>query len=161
MLRIGQGYDIHRLVAGRPLRLGCVEVPFERGALGHSDGDAAAHALCDALLGAAGLGDMGLLFPSSDDRWKDVASAIFLREVGDRLASLQAEVISADVTVVIEKPRLASHVEAMRHAMATALGIDADVLSVKAKSSDGIGPVGEGTAVVALAVVLLELPSQR
>lgn len=159
MLRIGQGYDIHRLVAGRPLRLGCIEVPFELGALGHSDGDAAAHALCDALLGAAGLGDMGLLFPSGDARWKDTASANFLREVGDRLASLQAEVISADVTVVIERPRLAPHVEAMREAMATALGIDPVVLSVKAKSNDGIGPVGEGTAVVALAVVLLEVPS--
>jgi 2-C-methyl-D-erythritol 2,4-cyclodiphosphate synthase len=161
MLRIGQGYDIHRLVEGRPLRLGCVEVPFERGALGHSDGDAAAHALCDALLGAAGLGDMGLFFPSSDGRWKDAASEVFLRDVAGRLSAMQAVVVSADVTVVIEKPRLAAHLEAMRRAMATALGIDADVLSVKAKSSDGIGPVGEGKAVVALAVALVDVPARR
>ena len=161
MLRIGQGYDIHRLVEGRPLRLGCIEVPFERGALGHSDGDAAAHALCDALLGAAGLGDMGLLFPSAEARWKDADSAIFLREVGERLASIGASVQSADVTVVIERPRVAPHLGAMRHAMAQALGIEEELLSVKAKSSDGIGPVGEGVAVAALAVALVDLPARR
>jgi len=158
MLRIGQGYDIHRLVAGRPLRLGCVEVPFELGALGHSDGDAAAHALCDALLGAVGLGDMGTFFPSSDPRWKDADSALFLREVGGRLFAVGATVVNADVTVVIEKPRLSNHLEAMRHAMATALGIEERQLSVKVKSNDGIGPIGEGKAVAALAVALVELP---
>jgi len=161
MLRIGQGYDIHRLVAGRPLRLGCIEVPFELGALGHSDGDAAAHALCDALLGATGLGDMGVLFPSSDARWKDAASVNFLREVAERLSAMGAVVMSADVTLVIEKPRLAPHLEAMRRSMATALGIDADLLSVKAKSSDGLGPVGEGKAVAALAVALVDVPARR
>jgi 2-C-methyl-D-erythritol 2,4-cyclodiphosphate synthase len=160
MLRIGQGYDIHRLVAGRPLKLGCIEVPYERGALGHSDGDAAAHALCDALLAAAGLGDMGVHFPSSDARWKDAPSVIFLREVAERLASSGAEIRSADVTVIIEKPRLASLVEEMKRAMATALGIDADLLSVKAKSSDGVGPVGEGDAVAALAIALVEVPAR-
>jgi 2-C-methyl-D-erythritol 2,4-cyclodiphosphate synthase len=158
MLRVGQGYDIHRLVAGRPLRLGCVQIPFERGALGHSDGDAAAHALCDALLGAAGLGDMGALFPSSDDRWKDVESQVFLREVAARLSACGAVVRSADVTVVIERPRVAPHLAAMRDAMASALGIEAGLLSVKAKSNDGVGPVGEGEAVAALAIVLVELP---
>jgi 2-C-methyl-D-erythritol 2,4-cyclodiphosphate synthase len=157
MLRIGQGYDIHRLVAGRPLRLGCIEVPFERGALGHSDGDAAAHALCDALLSAAGLGDMGVHFPSSDARWKDAESVVFLREVAECLASSGAVIQSADVTVILEKPRLAPHVEAMKHAMAQALGIDADLLSVKAKSSDGLGPVGEGDAVAALAIAMVEV----
>jgi 2-C-methyl-D-erythritol 2,4-cyclodiphosphate synthase len=158
MLRVGQGYDIHRLVAGRPLRLGCVQIPFERGALGHSDGDAAAHALCDALLGAAGLGDMGALFPSSDDRWKDVESRVFLREVAARLSACGAVVRSADVTVVIERPRVAPHLAAMRDAMASALGIEAGLRSVKAKSNDGVGPVGEGEAVAALAIVLVELP---
>jgi 2-C-methyl-D-erythritol 2,4-cyclodiphosphate synthase len=158
MLRIGQGYDIHRLVAGRPLRLGCVEVPFDKGSLGHSDGDAAAHALCDALLGAAGLGDMGLLFPSSDSRWKDVASAVFLREVARRMEAAGAVLVNADLTIVIEKPRLAPHFEAMRDAMAASLDVDPALLSVKAKSSDGVGPVGEGSAVAALAVVLVELP---
>jgi 2-C-methyl-D-erythritol 2,4-cyclodiphosphate synthase len=157
MLRIGQGYDIHRLVGDRPLWLGCIVVPSDRGALGHSDGDAAAHALCDALLSAAGLGDMGALFPSSDMRWKDAASASFLREVAQKLSAAGAAVVSADVTIVIERPRLAPHIEAMRIAMAAALGIDRGLLSVKAKSSDGLGPVGEGDAVVALAIALVEV----
>ena len=157
MLRIGQGYDIHRLVEGRPLRLGCTTIPFERGALGHSDGDAAAHALCDALLGAAGLGDMGLFFPSSHERWKGADSRIFLEEVGGRLAALGATVVSADVTIVIEQPRLAPHLESMRNEMAAALGVARAVLSVKAKSNDGIGPIGEGDAVMALAVAIIDI----
>lgn len=159
MLRIGQGYDIHRLVEGRPLRLGCTEVPHGLGSLGHSDGDAAAHALCDALLGACGLGDMGLFFPSSDDRWKNADSALFLREVGERLASIGASLQSADVTIVLERPRLAPYLAAMREAMAQALGVGAEVLSVKAKSNDGLGPVGEGAAVAAIAVALVDVPA--
>lgn len=158
MLRIGQGYDIHRLVEGRPLRLGCTGIPHGLGALGHSDGDAAAHALCDALLGACGLGDMGLFFPSSDDRWKNADSALFLREVGERLASVGASLQSADVTIVIERPRLAPHLASMREAMAVALGVSTDLLSVKVKSNDGLGPVGEGTAVAAIAVALVDVP---
>jgi len=158
MLRIGQGYDIHRLVTGRPLRLGLVEIPFERGALGHSDGDAAAHALCDALLSAAGLGDMGLLFPSTDAKWKDARSRVFLREVREQLAMRAAVVLSADVTIILETPRLSPHVGAMRNAMAAELGIDVSILSVKAKSSDGIGPIGASEAVASLASVLVELP---
>jgi 2-C-methyl-D-erythritol 2,4-cyclodiphosphate synthase len=158
MLRIGQGYDIHRLVEGRPLWLGLVEVPFERGGLGHSDGDAAAHALCDALLAASGVGDMGILFPSSDMRWKDARSSMFLRETRERLAAKGARVVSADVTIVIEKPRLAAHIDAMRTAMASELAIAPGVLSVKAKTNDGIGAIGESAAVAALASVLVELP---
>ena len=158
MLRIGQGYDIHRLVEGRPLMLGLVEVPFDRGSLGHSDGDAAAHALCDALLSAAGIGDMGMLFPSSDARWKDAKSSVFLAEVRDRIASRGGVIVSADVTIILEKPRLAPHVEPMRAAMAGVLGISADRLSVKAKTNDGIGPLGDSSAVASLASVLVELP---
>lgn len=158
MLRIGQGYDIHRLVEGRPLWLGCVQIPFGRGALGHSDGDAAAHALCDALLGAAGLGDMGAFFPSSEAHWKDAASRVFLAEVAGRLRSIGARISSVDVTVVIERPRLAEHLAAMRDAMGAALGVDSGLLSVKAKSNDGVGAIGEGSAVAALAVALIELP---
>ena len=161
MLRIGQGYDIHRLVTGRPLRLGLVEIPFDRGALGHSDGDAAVHALCDALLAAAGLGDMGMLFPSSESRWKDAASSLFLREVRGQLATRQAVILSADVTIILEMPRLAPHIGAMRNAIATELRIDAALLSVKAKTSDGIGPIGQSDAVAALASVLLEIPPLR
>lgn len=159
MLRIGQGYDIHRLVEGRPLKLGCIEVPFAKGSLGHSDGDAAAHALCDALLGAAGLGDMGAFFPSSDPRWKDAESTVFLQQVAAHLAETGGVVLSADVTVVIEKPRLLPHLASMRDAMAEALGIDPALLSVKAKSNDGLGPVGEGDAVAALAVALVDVPA--
>lgn len=161
MQRIGQGYDIHRLVEGRPLRLGCIEVPFDRGALGHSDGDAAAHALCDALLGAATLGDMGALFPSTEERWKDAASATFLREVAIRLDAIGAVVLSADVTIVIERPRIGPHLASMRAAMAEALGVAVETLSVKAKSHDGLGEVGEGQAVAALAIALLEVPAAR
>lgn len=157
MLRVGQGYDIHRLAEGRPLRLGCVEIPFEKGALGHSDGDAAAHALCDALLGATGLGDMGAFFPSSDARWKGADSSLFLREVAARLAQAGATVVSADVTVVIERPRMLPHLASMRNAMAEALGVAAESLSVKAKSADGIGAIGAGEAVAALAVALVEV----
>jgi len=158
MLRIGQGYDIHRLVAGRALWLGCIEVPYERGALGHSDGDSAAHALCDALLAAAGIGDMGVLFPSSDKRWKDVASEVFLKDVAKRLRAMHAVIVSVDVTILLEEPRLAHLVPSMRKAMASALDIDEVILSVKAKTSDGVGPIGTGKAVAALAAVLVEVP---
>ncbi len=158
MLRIGQGYDIHRLVEGRPLRLGCTDVPHGLGSLGHSDGDAAAHALCDALLGACGLGDMGLFFPSSEQRWKDADSTLFLREVGERLSSIGATLQSADVTIVLERPRLAAFLAPMREAMSRALGVSPERLSVKAKSNDGLGEVGEGRAVVAIAVALVDIP---
>ncbi len=157
MLRIGEGYDIHRLVAGRPLKLGCVEVAFERGSLGHSDGDAAAHAVCDALLGAVGLGDMGRFFPSSDPRWEGADSRVFLREVARLVAEASAELVNVDVTIVMEKPRLAPYLDAMRAAVAAALGVEASRVCVKAKSADGLGPVGSGEAVEARAVALVEV----
>lgn len=157
MLRIGEGYDIHRMIEGRTLRLGCVQIPFDRGPLGHSDGDAAAHAVCDALLGAAGLGDMGRFFPSSDPRWKDVESRAFLAEVARLLRDAGAALVNVDVTVVLERPRLSPHLPAMRVALAEALGVDAAQVSVKAKSADGIGAVGSGDAVEARAVALIEV----
>lgn len=156
MLRIGEGYDIHRLVEGRPLKLACVLVPFDRGPLGHSDGDAAAHAVCDALLGAAGLGDMGRYFPSSDPRWKEADSGLFLAEVATLLANAGFSVVNVDVTIVVERPRLGPHLAAMRDAVAAALSVDAARVSVKAKSADGLGPVGRGEAVEARAVALVE-----
>ena len=157
-LRIGQGYDIHRLVSGRPLWLGCIEVPFDRGALGHSDGAPAAHAICDALLAATRIGDIGVLFPSSDARRKNVASEVFLKDVAKRLRAMHALIVSVDVTILLEQPKLAALVPQMRIAMARALDIDEGVLSVKAKSSDGVGPVGTGKAVAALAAALVEVP---
>jgi len=157
VLRVGQGYDIHRLIEGRPLRLGCIEVESERGALGHSDGDAAAHAICDALLGAAALGDMGVFFPSSDVRWKGADSAVFLAEVARLLADASASIVNVDVTIVLERPRLAPHVDAMRTALAAALGIDFTRVSVKAKSGDGIGAVGAWQAIEAHAVAMIKI----
>jgi 2-C-methyl-D-erythritol 2,4-cyclodiphosphate synthase len=157
MLRIGQGYDIHRLVEGRPLRLGCIQVPFERGTSGHSDGDAAAHALCDALLGAAAMGDMGALFPSTDPQWKDTESRVFVREVARRLGEAGGSIVNVDITVVLERPRLADLLESMRTALADALDVEASIVSVKAKSGDGLGEVGAGNAVEAYAVALIDL----
>ncbi|MBI5503579.1 MAG: 2-C-methyl-D-erythritol 2,4-cyclodiphosphate synthase [Deltaproteobacteria bacterium] len=158
VLRIGEGYDIHRLVAGRTLRLACVEVESERGSLGHSDGDAAAHAVCDALLGAAGLGDMGRFFPSGDPRWKGADSSVFLSEVVRLLGGAGAALVNVDVTIVLERPRLECHLGAMRGALAAALGVDAARVSVKAKSADGLGAVGSGDAVEARAVALIQVP---
>lgn len=156
MLRIGEGYDIHRLVEGRLLRLGGVAIPFERGSDGHSDGDAAAHAVCDALLGAVALGDMGRHFPSSDEKWRGADSAIFLQEVVRLLARAGAQLVNVDVTVILERPRLGPHLDSMRAALAQALGCEVSRVSVKAKSSDGLGPIGSGEAVAARAVALVE-----
>ncbi len=153
--RVGTGLDAHRLVDGRPLVLGGVNVPFERGLEGHSDGDCVLHALCDALLGAAGEGDMGHHFPSSDARWKGAASLLFVNEVAKRLAARGWELENADVTVIAEQPRLGSHAPAMRDAIAKALGVAPDRISVKAKSTDGLGALGRGEGIAATASVLL------
>lgn len=153
--RIGHGFDAHRLGEGRPLMLGGVSIPFERGLLGHSDGDCAIHALCDALLGAAALGDMGRHFPSSEPRWKGAPGRVFLEQVGRLIAAGGWAVENVDVTVVAEAPLLSPHCEAMRKAVADALGLGVHRVSVKAKSSDGLGAVGRGEGVAAFAVVLL------
>jgi 2-C-methyl-D-erythritol 2,4-cyclodiphosphate synthase len=153
--RVGSGLDAHRLVEGRPLVLGGVTVPFARGLEGHSDGDCVLHALCDALLGAAGEGDMGQHFPSSDARWKGAPSLRFVDEVAKRLAARGWELENADVTVVAEQPRLAAHAPAMRDAIAKALGVTPDRVSVKAKSTDGLGALGRGEGIAATASVLL------
>ncbi len=157
MIRIGEGYDSHRLVEGRRLRIGCVDVPFDKGSLGHSDGDAAAHAVCDALLGALALGDIGTHFPPHDVRWEGVDSRVFLREVARLVGERGGRIGNVDVTVVLERPRLATHIGDMRAAIAEALGIDAGSVSVKAKSAEGIGPVGRGEIVEARAVALVEV----
>ena len=155
-VRVGQGFDVHRLVAGRPLRLGGTEVPHGRGLEGHSDGDCLIHAVCDALLGAIGAGDMGQHFPSRDPRWRGVESRVFLeetvrlvREAGFRLGNL-------DVTVIAQEPVLASHLEPMRAAIAAELGVEAEAVSVKAKSTDHLGALGRAEGIAALATVLLQ-----
>jgi 2-C-methyl-D-erythritol 2,4-cyclodiphosphate synthase len=153
--RVGNGLDAHRLVSGRPLVLGGVTVPFDRGLEGHSDGDCVLHALCDALLGAAGEGDMGRHFPSADARWKDASSLLFLADVARRLADGGWVLENADVTVVAQAPPLAPHTDAMRTAIARTLASPVESVSVKAKSTDGLGAFGRGEGIAAVATALL------
>lgn len=154
-LRIGHGIDAHRFVPGRPLMLGGVHVPYDRGLLGHSDGDAVAHALADAILGAAGLGDMGRFFPSNDPQWKDTAGCDFLQAVAEKVGQAGWIVLTACVVAVAEEPRLAPHLDAMAHAMAEALGLADSAVHVGATSTDGMGFPGRGEGVMASATVLL------
>lgn len=156
MLRIGEGWDVHRLVPGRRLRLACVDLEFERGTLGHSDGDAVAHAVCDALLGAAALGDIGRFFPPGDPRWEGADSRTFLAETVRMVAEAGGAIVNIDVTVILERPKLAPHNAAMREALASACGVALEQVSVKAKTAEGLGAVGAGEAVEARAVALLE-----
>jgi 2-C-methyl-D-erythritol 2,4-cyclodiphosphate synthase len=155
-LRIGHGFDAHRLVAGRPLRLGGIDVPHGRGLEGHSDGDCVLHAVCDALLGAAGQGDMGRHFPSREPRWRGVASRVFLEEVRRLVADAGFDLVNVDVTVVAQEPVLAPYLEPMRDAIAGVLGVEAGQVSVKAKSTDRLGALGRGEGIASLATALLE-----
>lgn len=153
--RVGNGFDAHRLVPGRPLVLGGVTVVHDRGLAGHSDGDCLIHALCDALLGAAAAGDIGRYFPSSDPKWKGAPSVQFLKEVARLVGERGFIVENVDVTVIAEAPPLAPHTEGMRVKLARCLGIDADRVSVKVKSTDGLGALGRGEGIAAQATALL------
>ncbi len=153
--RIGSGFDAHRLVAGRPLRLGGVLIPGALGLEGHSDGDCLFHAVCDALLGAAAAGDMGLHFPSSDERWRGTASETFARETARLVRERGFEIENLDATVIAQAPRLSAHLPAMVAGIATALLVPAERVSVKAKSTDGLGTIGRGEGMAAMAVALL------
>lgn len=150
--RVGIGYDSHRFAAGRPLRLGGVTVPHTHGLAGHSDGDAAIHAIVDALLGSAALGDIGQHFKDDDPRWKGLDSTVFLRGVREILANHGLEPAQVDVTILCERPKLAAHIAAMREATARALGLDAGAVSYKAKTNEGMGWVGKGEGIGAIAV---------
>jgi len=155
-MRIGQGVDVHAFAEGRRLVLGGVEIPHPRGLAGHSDADAVVHAVIDAMLGAAALGDIGGMFPSSDPAWAGASSLDLLRRAHERVAAAGYAVANVDVTVVAQEPRLAPYVPAMRERIAAALGTDAGRVSVKATTSDKLGFTGRGEGVAALAVVLLE-----
>jgi len=155
MIRIGHGYDLHRLVPGRPLWLGAVELPFDRGLLGHSDGDVVCHAIADALLGAAALGDIGHLFPDTDPAIAGIAGAEILRRTTSRIAERGWAITNVDTTVIAEAPRLAPHIEAMRTAIAAALHLDPERVSVKATTTERLGATGSGDAIAAHAVCLL------
>ncbi len=153
--RIGQGYDVHRLHAGRKLILGGVEVPWERGLLGHSDADVLLHAIMDALLGAAALGDIGALFPDSDPRYAGADSLLLLREVGRRLTEAGWKIVNIDSTVIAQRPKLSPHIPEMRRRIAEALNLDPDRVSVKATTEEGLGFTGREEGIAAHAVVLL------
>jgi 2-C-methyl-D-erythritol 2,4-cyclodiphosphate synthase len=152
----GIGYDLHRLASGRKLILGGIEVPFEKGPVGHSDGDALAHAICDALLGAAGLGDIGTHFPDTDPRWKDAHSLRFLEHVRGLLAEKRLRIMHVDAIVITERPKLGPHFSAMRKTLAEALGIEVSRINLKAKTNEGVGAVGRGEAIAAQAIATLE-----
>jgi 2-C-methyl-D-erythritol 2,4-cyclodiphosphate synthase len=154
--RTGIGYDLHRLAQGRKLMIGGVDVPFEKGPVGHSDGDVLAHALCDALLGAAVLGDIGTHFPDSDPQWKDVSSLLFLKHVKVLLESHHLRIMHIDAVVITEKPRLGPFFPAMRDALAHSLGIKAEQINLKAKTNEGVDAIGRGEAIAAHVIATLE-----
>ena len=155
-MRIGQGWDIHRLVPDRALRLGGVDVPFERGLLGHSDGDVVLHAITDAVLGAVGAGDIGSHFPDTDPQYRGADSAVLLERVIELVRARGYTVVNIDVTIIAEQPRLARHMPAMRERVAALTTRDAARVNLKAKTGEGLDAVGRGEAIAAMAVVLLE-----
>lgn len=154
-LRIGEGYDVHRLVEGRKLILGGVEISYEKGLLGHSDADVLLHALMDALLGAAALGDIGKLFPDSDEKYRGISSMALLREVKKALDAAGFAIINVDATVIAQAPKLAPHREAMRENVAGALELALSRVSVKATTEEGLGFTGDGSGIAARAIALL------
>lgn len=155
-LRIGQGYDVHRLVEGRPLILGGVEIPWEKGLLGHSDADVLVHAIMDALLGAAGLGDIGRLFPDSDPQYKGISSLILLEKTVQALRREGYRPVNVDATVVAERPKLAPYIPEMRDKIARCLELPEDAVNVKATTEEGLGFTGSGAGIAAQAIALVE-----
>jgi 2-C-methyl-D-erythritol 2,4-cyclodiphosphate synthase len=156
MTRAGIGYDLHRLAEGRKLILGGIELPFPKGPVGHSDGDALAHALCDALLGAAGLGDIGTHFPDTDPKWKGASSLRFLEHIRDLLAKNGFRIVHIDAIVITEKPKLGPHFPAMREALAKSLGIAPSTINLKAKTNETVDSIGRGEAIAAQAIATLD-----
>jgi len=155
-IRCGIGYDLHRLAEGRKLIIGGLEVPFDKGPVGHSDGDVLAHALCDALLGAAGLGDIGKHFPDDDPQWKDAKSLRFLARVGELLREKRFAIAYVDAVVILERPKLGPHFPKMRELLAQSLGLEAEKIHLKAKTNEGVDAVGRGEAIACHAIATLE-----
>ncbi len=155
MYRIGFGFDSHRFVEGKPLMLGGVEVPHDRGLDGHSDADAPLHAVTDAILGAISAGDIGEIFPDTDPQWKDAPSSLFVTRAVEMASEEGYTIGNCDVTIVTQSPKLSPHKQSMRERIATLLGIDAGAVAVKAKTSEQMGVVGQGEGLLALAAVLL------
>lgn len=155
-MRTGIGYDIHRLVSDRKLILGGVTIPFERGLSGHSDADVLLHSICDALLGAAGLGDIGLFFPDSDPAYKDMDSMVFLEKTNAMLAERKYDVINVDSIIFAEAPRLAPYRERMIENIVRAISVEPASVNIKATTAEGLGVIGRGEAIAAMSVVLID-----
>jgi len=158
MLRVGFGYDVHPLVPGRPLVLGGVTIPYERGLEGHSDADVLLHALTDAVLGALGAGDIGAHFPNTDPKWKNVASTLFLAESARLAKEKKATILNVDATLLAEAPKLLPHFPAMCKKIAAALGLPVDRVNMKATTNEKLGFIGRGDGIAALAVAALDIP---
>jgi 2-C-methyl-D-erythritol 2,4-cyclodiphosphate synthase len=156
MTRVGIGYDSHRFESGRPLVLGGLSIPHSHGLAGHSDADAVAHALTDAILGAAGAGNIGQLFPDNDPQWKDADSMELLRTAHELVRGRGYTLVQADLTVIAEQPKLAPHLNPMAAALAQRLGLPAGAINVKAKTNEGLGWIGEGQGIAVIAVAALE-----
>jgi 2-C-methyl-D-erythritol 2,4-cyclodiphosphate synthase len=154
-LRVGQGYDVHRLVAGRRLVLGGEEIPYERGLEGHSDADVLLHALCDALLGAAGLGDLGTYFPPTDQRWQGASSVELLRITFEMVRDQGFHLVNCDLSLIAEAPKLAPYRDSIRARLADLLGVEIAAVGLQATTNEGLGALGRGEGMAALAVVLL------
>ena len=156
MLRIGQGYDAHKFKEGDHIVIGGVSIPYEKGMAAHSDGDVALHALCDALLGAAALGDIGKHFPDTDNAFKGIDSRILLRNVVAKLKSLSYRIVNVDVTIIAQAPKMAPYIPLMREYMASDLGIESDCVNVKATTTEKMGFEGRGEGISSMAVALVE-----
>jgi 2-C-methyl-D-erythritol 2,4-cyclodiphosphate synthase len=160
-LRIGQGFDVHALVPGRKLLIGGVDIPFDRGLLGHSDGDVLLHAICDALLGAAGLGDIGRHFPDTDGSYRGADSLELTREVLARVQALGWSVVNVDATIIAQAPRMSAHIPAMVEKIAAALQVAPAQVNIKAKTTERLGFTGRGEGIAAQAVALIESASSK
>jgi 2-C-methyl-D-erythritol 2,4-cyclodiphosphate synthase len=156
MTRSGIAYDLHRLAEGRKLMIGGLDVPFDKGSVGHSDGDVLSHAICDALLGAAGLGDIGTHFPDTDAKWKGASSLLFLQHTRKLLDERSLRIIHVDSVVICERPKLGPHFPAMREVLAKSLGVSLEQINLKAKTNEGLGELGRGEAIAAYAIATLE-----
>lgn len=155
-MRIGHGYDVHKLVEGRPLIVGGVTIPYEKGLLGHSDADVLLHAISDALLGAAALGDIGKLFPDTDERFKDADSRVLLREAVDAVRAKGYDVGNVDATIIAQAPKFRNYIDTMRENIASDCKVDIDCINVKATTEEGMGFTGEGLGIAAHAVCILK-----
>jgi 2-C-methyl-D-erythritol 2,4-cyclodiphosphate synthase len=158
---VGIGYDVHQFAEGRRLFLGGVEIPHTKGLDGHSDADVVMHAICDAVLGALGAGDIGIFFPNTDQQWKGAPSRVFLEEAARQVASRGGRIINVDCTVLAQEPKIAPHVQTMKKGVAAALGIDATRVGIKATTNEKMGFIGRGEGIAAMAVASVEIPDEE